>query len=178
MGQPITQSPANVGGWSENDLVDFVRRNIVNLLPEIAPSLGSNNVRVPGHVYLQPDSRIKQRGMDAPVVVSAASGPGFLNSYADGPAPNAKVQFYKDPFGWVHLHGSTVNGVGTVGSAMFQLPPGYRPDAQCVVMVPTDTNSQNFAQLIIGTDGTVTLGSGTRTSAYLTGVKFPTLSNV
>ena len=177
---PVSQGPdSSLANWTENDLATFVRRHITTILPEIAPQLGSSNVHVEGHVYLAPDSRIRSRDMDAPVVVSATSGPGFVNGYSDNTSPNPPVQFYKDPFGFVHLHGATAAAAsGGVGVTMFQLPPGYRPDAQVIVMVPTDVNSQNFAQLIIGTDGTVKIGSGTRTSAYFSGVRFPTKSNV
>lgn len=177
MGQPITTAPGNLGQWDENDLATFVRRHVEILLPEIAPSLGSRNVHVPGHIYLQPDSRIRQRGMDAAVVVSAASGPGFQNGFIDNASGAGKVQFFKDPFGWVHLHGATAASAGTVGTTVFQLPPGYRPDVTIVCPVPTDFNSLNWAPININTDGTVVIEAGTRTSAFFTGVKFPTVSN-
>ena len=174
VGSPVNQSTP-ISEWTTDDLADFIRNHIAGLPPEALPQSSSWDTMHVAELHLG-SGRIRYPGM-TPIVVSSNAGPGLLNGYIDNSAPNPRVQFYKDAFGIVHLHGSTTNTGGTVGLPMFNLPPGYRPDVQCVVVVPTDINSLNQAPLLISSNGDVILNAGTRTSAYLTGVKFPTRSN-
>jgi hypothetical protein len=57
--------------------------------------------------------------------VGAAGEPAFENSWANYLGGFSTAAFYKDPYGMVHLKG-LVQG-GTIGTAIFQLPDGYRP---------------------------------------------------
>ena len=175
VGTPVNQSTP-IGEWTTDDLADFIRQHIAGLPPEALPQSSSWDTIHVGNLHIAGSNKIRYPGM-SPIVVSSFAGPGLLNGYVDAASPNARVQFYKDAFGIVHLHGATVNGSGTVGSPMFNLIPGYRPDVQCVFFVPTDSNSLSSAPLIVSSNGDVTLSAGTRTSAYLSGVKFPTRSN-
>ena len=60
--------------------------------------------------------------------VGAPGEPGFQNSWHNAGFANTEtVAFYRDREGVVHLRGAILPGVQTSGTAMFQLPPGYRP---------------------------------------------------
>lgn len=58
-------------------------------------------------------------------VIGNAGEPAYQNSWTLYGAPYSKAAYLKDPMGFVHLLG-VIKG-GTVGSAAFTLPPGYRP---------------------------------------------------
>jgi hypothetical protein len=55
------------------------------------------------------------------------SGYGFMNGW-DNYGGYDTVGYFKDPFGVVHLKGSTAGG--TLSATMFTLKPGYRPAAR------------------------------------------------
>ncbi|MDE2098583.1 MAG: hypothetical protein KGL39_15115 [Patescibacteria group bacterium] len=85
-------------------------------------------------------------------VVGNAGEPAYTNTWTYYGAPYAKAAYLKNPTGFVRLLG-VIKG-GTVGSAAFQLPPGYRP---AVAPGPFAVVSNGaFGRVDIGTDGTVT----------------------
>lgn len=72
------------------------------------------------------------------IMVGVDGAPAFLNSWVNYDASDGgrNVGFYRDPFGFVHLKGLLRNG--SVGSAAFALPLGYRPEG--TMRQPTISN--------------------------------------
>ena len=61
---------------------------------------------------------------------AGASCPVGVDSWVDwDPQRNETVGYYRDPTGIVHLHGLTA-ACGTAPTAIFTLPPGYRPNRE------------------------------------------------
>jgi hypothetical protein len=59
-------------------------------------------------------------------IVGTSGEPGFQNGWANYSFPAFNnAGFYKDPFGRVCLRGMVATG--TIGTAIFTLPAGYRP---------------------------------------------------
>jgi hypothetical protein len=83
--------------------------------------------------------------------VGSQGQPAFAASWIDYGAPYQSAAFTKTADGVVLLHG--VIKSGTVGSAAFVLPPGYRPEA--LISLPTVSNGA-FGRVDIATDGSVT----------------------
>jgi hypothetical protein len=70
--------------------------------------------------------------------VGTSGQPGFLNSWENvkislGAFPET-VAFYKDQDGIVHLRGDAISG--TSGTAIFNLPPGFRPTSRRFIREP------------------------------------------
>ena len=65
--------------------------------------------------------------------VGAPGQPEFLNSWANLLDHAEPIGFYKDQEGVVHLKGTATAGVS---SAIFRLPPGYRPENGDFIRVP------------------------------------------
>ena len=57
--------------------------------------------------------------------VGATGEAPFTNAWVSWGSPYAAVGYWRDPLGFVHLHGVVLSG--TVGLAAFTLPPGLRP---------------------------------------------------
>jgi hypothetical protein len=84
-------------------------------------------------------------------VIGTAGQPAFTNGWVSYGAPYSNASYIKRPGGWVELIGVIKNG--TVGSAAFTLPPGFRP----ISSKPLATMSNGvFGRVDIGSDGTVT----------------------
>jgi hypothetical protein len=81
--------------------------------------------------------------------VGAAGKPAFQNSWANVAAVAA---YYKDSLGTVHLKGLIASG--TVGTAAFTLPTGYRPSEQ-LEFVTMASGAATLCRCIVNTDGTV-----------------------
>src|SRR5258708_7048681 len=72
-------------------------------------------------------AKISSSAGGAVKVVGGAGAPAYQGAWAaafDG--GDEGVSFYKDPFGIVHLQGSTYNA-GSATGTIFTLPAGYRP---------------------------------------------------
>jgi hypothetical protein len=99
--------------------------------------LNVTGVTVPN--ALRARSATTAQGLAAPEAVhliGAPGEPGFQNSWANqGSSELERAGFYKDREGVVHLQGAVVDG-GTTGGAIFQLPPGYRPDRHQLAYFP------------------------------------------
>lgn len=101
--------------------------------------------------------------------VGTADNPSFENFWANLDA-NRPARFYKDPFGTVHLDG--IVSTGTVGTTIFTLPVGYRPDhVGGNAHFPVTSNSA-FGQVIINIDGSVTSSVGAAAWTSLAGITF------
>ena len=81
--------------------------------------------------------------------VGADGEPAFANSWVNYDASHP-AKFFKDALGFVHLIGWIKSG--TVGSAAFTLPLGYRPPQDAIF--PVDSYAA-YGRVRIYTDGTV-----------------------
>jgi hypothetical protein len=110
--------------------------------------------------------------LKAPVMhwLGAPGGTPFQNGW-QGPGPtdnNGQPGFMKDPSGVVHFTGELKYG-GASAAVMFTLPPGYRPDHEAVVIVPTGYHAN--VEMEIDANGSVYLEDSAGT-ATLDGVSF------
>lgn len=95
----------------------------------------------------------------------------FKNGWSSfgGAFPNA--QYYKDPFGVVHLRG-VVKG-GNVAYAMFTLPIGYRPTGGEEVFAAQTFGSVRTVSVQV--NGHVLTGATNNALIFLSGVSFRTI---
>ncbi|MGH7744181.1 MAG: hypothetical protein ACREQ5_05090 [Candidatus Dormibacteria bacterium] len=100
----------------------------------------------------------------------AATTPTFLNSWVDFGGANQTTSFYKDPAGIVHLRGLVKSG--TIGTAIFALPNGYRPTATEFFAVPSNSA---FGLLLIDSSGNVVADDGSNVWFSLAGITFRTV---
>jgi len=107
--------------------------------------------------------------IEAAHVVGAAGEPAFQNGWhAPGFPGDEGLSFYKDPWGIVHIQGSTSNSGST--STVFTLPAGYRPAKNLYLAVYGAGGSIAFIQI---TDtGDVNPFGGSTTFLGLTNVTF------
>lgn len=108
--------------------------------------------------------------LDRKHMVGGSADAAFLNAWVNQGGIYEPASFYKDNDQRVYLQG-TVAG-GTVGFAIFTLPPAYRPVAQLVF--PVSANGL-FGRLEIQASGNVILMAGATTLVSLSGVSFRTL---
>jgi hypothetical protein len=95
-------------------------------------------------------------------VIGASGQPAFQNSWVAFGTSDATPGFYKDPFGIVHITGTVK--LGTVGTTIFTLPAGYRPEKN--TNVPEVCNNA-FGSIQIAPSGAVTQVAG-GSNVYLT----------
>jgi hypothetical protein len=89
--------------------------------------------------------------VEAKHFVGAEGEPAFQNGYGNtNDVGYAGLNFWKDPFGVVHLEG--LINCGSTMHAIFILPTSYRPSTNKILNVQSDSG---IAQLLISTDGTV-----------------------
>jgi hypothetical protein len=81
---------------------------------------------------------------------NASTQNGWYNHQAARP-----VQYFKDPYGMVHLRGSLAPGVLTNGVTPFILPEGYRPKKEVDIIIKafSSTNTLTFTTLSIQPNG-------------------------
>lgn len=100
--------------------------------------------------------------------VGVTGQPAFTNSWTNFGAPYANASFMLIPDGFVQLHGTIKSG--TVGSAAFTLPPGFRPSAPIPYAV---VSNGVFGRVDVSNDGTVTpLSPSSNTSVVLDQIRF------
>lgn len=100
-------------------------------------------------------------------VVDNAGQPAFLNGWVNFGGGDTTAAYYRDPFGTVHLKGTLKSG--TIGTTIFTLPPGYRP--QEISFFPAWSNAA-FGGVIIQTTGAVVANNGSNVSFSLDGITF------
>lgn len=93
--------------------------------------------------------------------------PTLLNGYANVGSFWAPAQYYRDPWGRVRLRGH-VNG-GTVNTAIFNLPAGYRP---AYVMSLAAVINGAAGEVRVNTGGDVFVPSGSVVNISLDGISF------
>lgn len=91
----------------------------------------------------------------------------FANGYSNWGIPFAPAKYWMDSDGGVCLEGSI--RPGTIGSAAFTLPVGYRPAGR--LAFPVDSNG-GYGLLYVNADGTVVPYVGSPTIFNLNGVRF------
>ena len=99
--------------------------------------------------------------------------PTLTNSWsnATGTPTLTPAGYYKDSLGVVHLRGSLTGGA--VGTTLFTLPSGYRPEFRHQIGIATrDSSSVIFGKVDVYADGSVQLGAGGTTRVFLDGVSF------
>lgn len=114
-----------IGNWTEGDLLKVLRTQIPFLLPSHLAQLVVDDLRINNKVFV--GDQIEFDHYDTFYVVGANGQPSFKNSWVVGGSPYHSASFAKDAEGFAHLRGAIKSG--TVGSAAFTLPPGYRPAA-------------------------------------------------
>lgn len=95
------------------------------------------------------------------------NAPVFANAWANLAAPNNPAGYWKDSFGVVHLRGGIQSG--TINTAAFTLPIGYRPNNTEVFAV---TSNGAFGSVSVSSAGAVTPTVGSNVSVYLDGLTF------
>jgi hypothetical protein len=101
-------------------------------------------------------------------LVGVTGNAQFSNSWTNFGGTNASAAYYKDPFGRVFLKGTVKSG--TVNTAIFTLPVGYRPQEAEVFAVYCN-GAVGF--ITVNPDGTVVQsGGGSNASLTLSGISF------
>lgn len=102
--------------------------------------------------------------------------PTLLNSWVRHSTARPTLRYYKDSLGVVHLEGVIRSGVVTSGTALCNLPVGYRP-ALTVSCVSYSSNGTTVGMGLIDVlnDGTLQLGT-TGTPTFYNGLMFISLS--
>lgn len=94
---------------------------------------------------------------------------GYSNGWTAylGGGSTSGVSYYKDTAGCVHIEGHMSTGL--LSSTAFTLPAGYRPPKNRDFAIATATG---YGQLLVASDGSVRVQSGSNTWASLAGVSF------
>lgn len=127
----MTLSPPPKQSFSER--IMEVLRDPSGLPPEFAAWVRGQIVRNPT-VKLDP---FQLPTVERKHIVGVAGEPAFQNSWTNFGGAHEIVSFWKDLSGVVHLQG-LANG-GASGTAIFTLPPAYRPSLEIVFCVLAST---------------------------------------
>lgn len=154
------------GGIDISWLTKFIRKQLEDFPNQFFPQLSTEELVVEKKLTVL--DQVEFKAYADWRFVGGAGQPAFAASWVNYGAPYANASFVKLPDGFVQLHG--VIKSGTVGSAAFTLPPGYRPSAP----VPFVVLSNGAAGRVdVGADGTVTpLAPSTNTSVVLDQIRF------
>lgn len=100
--------------------------------------------------------------------VGSQGKPAFAAGWVNFGSPYSNAGYLKRPDGWVELVG--VVKTGTVGSAAFTLPPGFRPTSLKSLLTLSNGTT---GRVDIAADGTVTpLSPSSNASVVLDGLHF------
>lgn len=102
-----------------------------------------------------------------PHVVGATGEIAFQNGWVNFGGTNATCSYYKDAFGRVWLKGTAKSG--TINTAIFTLPSGYRPAEEEIFAV---VSNGVFGGVVVRPDGTVTCFSGSNIYVTLSGISY------
>jgi hypothetical protein len=103
---------------------------------------------------------------ETPLTVGG-TGVVFKNSWVNFGAPNESASYYKDPLGVVRLRGIVKSG--TINTAMFTLPAGYRPSNTRHFAV---VSNGAFGDVYVDSSGNVICSVGSNTWVSLDSVTF------
>lgn len=136
-----------------------------NNVKVLANFMDPSAVRVPVTLEFTPEGTYSAV---SPTTLQAWIAPTMLNSWVAYGAGALAPGYFKDPNGLIRLRGGIKNG--TLTTAAFTLPSGYRPTdgVQCVVRsfsaVPTDV----YAVVVIDSSGNVLAGvNGTGSNNFI-----------
>lgn len=142
-----------IGNWTPTTLIKFVR-DLQDQQPKIQYStLQVDYLDVIKSLTLTGDITVPTR--PAYSLVGGQGQPAFQNSWVNWGAGGLGVAgYWKDPFGFIHLKGAIKSG--TISTAAFTLPPGYRPPEYRVFpAIKVDAGVTSLARVDVNTDGTV-----------------------
>lgn len=101
--------------------------------------------------------------------VGAIDNPTFGANWSNFGAEFAIGEFYKDKENRVHLRGTVQNVVNAVGSVIYTLPDGYRPNAREIFTV---WNGSSLGRVDVNASGQVILVQGINNWVSLNGISF------
>lgn len=163
-------STDKIGDWDITILTKFLEDWFRNHpLPPIQ-QFSVDTLKV--NTLLDVVSKIQFDALDIHVVGNTGEA-AYQNSWHAYGAPYAKAAYVKTPDGWVRLFG--VIAGGTVGSAAFVLPPGYRPDNAALPgpFAVFSSSANSIGRVDVSTNGAVTPMSPSVTgSVSLEGITF------
>lgn len=122
-----------------------------------------------------------------PTVEATKTVTSFLNGWEayDSGTPattdDAPVRYWKDPWGTVHLEGAITNDNPAPAAGMFQLPEGYRPEANYLSFAVVTTGFSDFNEVLgfvqvagecCGFSGRVDFQGGNEEYVSLDGISF------
>jgi hypothetical protein len=138
-----------IGQWTQTQLIRTLRDYLEQQPPSYLQTLRVDKLQVETLLNLKPAS-ITLLTDASWKVIGAQGAPAFTNSWVAFGGSSGAPGFWKDPFGIVHLKG--VTKLGTVGTAAWTMPPGYRP----VEKQEFGTISNGaIGYVVVNTDGTV-----------------------
>lgn len=91
----------------------------------------------------------------------------FAGAWVNFGGTNEAANYYKDSLGRVHLGG--IVKTGAIGTTIFTLPSGYRPQYNMIYAV---ASNGAFGICTVNPDGTVVASSGNNTYFSLSGITF------
>jgi hypothetical protein len=91
----------------------------------------------------------------------------FAGTWVNFGGTNESAQYMKDPWGFVHLGGVVKSG--GLGTPIFVLPPGYRPEEAKIYAV---ASNNALGICTVNPDGTVVASSGSGVYFSLSGITF------
>lgn len=137
-----------IGEWSQTQLVKFIRDLLQGAPPDFLPNLKVEDIEVYKSLVVRDKVQVARE--PAYREITRPGQPGFQNSWVNFGSGWRNAGFWRDPFGMVYLRGLIKSG--TVGSAAFTLPPGFRPAVS--ETFPTLSNGA-LGRVSVYTDGTV-----------------------
>lgn len=158
---------STIGNWTPALLQKWLRDVLQTEPPDFLPNLKAEDITVTQELRLKGDLTVVTQP-DFRKIGSTGSPP-FENSWVYYGGGWQEPGFWKDPLGFVHLRGMMKSG--TLTTAAFTLPPGFRPDKGEIFNAVTDTGSGRVDVL---PDGTVVPQSGGTGFVSLSGIYFRT----
>lgn len=163
-------APGNttIGDWTPEILTKWFRDLLLNQPPDFLPNLKAEEIQVDKELKIR--DKITVYTEPAFRQIGRPGQPTFANSWVNFGSGWQVAGFNRDPFGWVRLRGLIKSG--TVGSAAFTLPPGYRPPLAERFIVSSNGTTGAVEVLADGTVQPVSPSNNTYVS--LSGIAFRT----
>lgn len=157
----------DISKWTPTLLTKFIKDVLTRDPQRFSQQLVVETLRVTSKLTVE-DQVVFDQSSNFQVVGNTGQPP-FASGWTNYGSPYSKAAFVKRPDGFIQLTG--VIKSGTVGSAAFTLPPGYRP---AVAPGPYAVMSNGgLGRVDIGTDGTVTpISPSSNLSVSLEGISF------
>lgn len=158
-----------IGTWTPTQLIKTLRDYLEQNPATFIEKLRVDKLQVETLLNLKP-TQITLLTDTTWKLVGQQGAPAFQNSWVNFGGSSDVAGYWKDPLGFVVLKGVVKSG--TVGSAAWTLPPGYRPVAKREF--GTISNGA-IGYVVVNTDGTVVPTTpSSNTSVMLDGIRFRT----